>query len=115
MTIRSLEADLMDTVAHLQLEVPEFSGVTSWDQYQQVLDAIVQSNGWDDATVALQLLSHQEGDPLNVALLVPEVKRTTRARLVGALTEHYRSPGHLADYRRQCERTTHTGPVRRRS
>ena len=29
------------------------------------------SNGWDDATAALQLLSHLEGDALNVALLVP--------------------------------------------
>ena len=34
-----------------------------------------------------------------------EVKRTTRARLVGALTEHYGSPGGLADYRRQFENT----------
>ena len=29
------------------------------------------SNGWDDATAALQLLSHLEGDVLNVAQLVP--------------------------------------------
>ena len=28
--------------------------------------------------------------------------------MVGALTEHYRSPGRLADYRHQFERTTHT-------
>ena len=80
---RPTEADLMDTVAQLQLEVdalkfvqsgpstsatkalpvqskpaaftstkvPKLSGVTSWDQYQQVFDAIVWSNGWDDATV----------------------------------------------------------------
>ena len=52
--------------------MPKFSGVTSWDQYRQVFDAIVRSNGWDDATVALQLLSHLEGDALNVALLIPE-------------------------------------------
>ena len=69
--------------------VPKFSGVTSWDQYRQVFDAIVRSNGWDDATVALQLLSHLEGDALNVTLLVPEAKRVTRAGLVGQLTEHY--------------------------
>ena len=132
---RSPEANVMDTVVHLQLEVevlkfvqsaplalamrtlpvpskpvtftstkvPKFSGVTS-DQYRQVFDAIVRSNGWDDATVALQLLSHLEGDALNVALLVPEVRRVTRAGLVGAITEHYGSPGHLADYRRQFER-----------
>ena len=53
-------------------EVPKFRGATSWDQYRQVFDAIVRSNGWDDDTVALQLLSHLEGDMLNVTLLVPE-------------------------------------------
>ena len=40
-----------------------------------------------------------------MGLLVPEVKRTTRAGLIGALTEYYGSPGRLADYRRQFERT----------
>ena len=144
---RSPEADLMDTVVHLQLEVEvlkfvqsappalakrtlpalskpvaftstkvtKFSGETSWDQYHQVFDAIVRSNGWDDATVALQLLSHLEDDALNVALLVPEVNRVMRARLVGALTEHHGSPGRLADYQRQFDRTTrHEGEDRRR-
>ena len=128
--IQSSEAELMDTVAHPQLEVealkfgqlgqstlarqnspvwsnpvvfrstkvPKFGEVTSWDQYRQVFDAIVLSNGWDDATVALQPLSHLEGDAFNVALLVPEVKRTTRAGIIGALTEHYGSPGRLVDY-----------------
>ena len=46
------------------------AGTTSWEQYRQVFEAIVISNGWDDATAALQLLSHLEGDALNVALLV---------------------------------------------
>ena len=49
------------------------------------------------------ILSHLEGDALNVALLVPEVKRVTQAGLVGALTEHYGSPGRLPDYRRQFD------------
>ena len=49
------------------IKVPKFSGVTSWDQYRQVF----RSNGWEDATVALQLLSHLEGEALNVAMLVP--------------------------------------------
>ena len=53
-------------------KIPKFAGVTSWEQYRQVFNAIIQSNGWDDATAALQLLSHLEGDALNVALLVPE-------------------------------------------
>ena len=71
-----------------------------------MFDAIVRSNWWDDATVALQLLSHLEGDALNVVLLMSEAKRAARAGLVGALTEHYGSPGRLADHRRQFERTT---------
>ena len=50
------------------MEVPKFRRATSWDQYRHVFDAIVRSNGWDDDTVALQLLSHLEGDALNVAL-----------------------------------------------
>ena len=49
---------------------------------------------------------HLEGDALNVALLVPETRRATRVGLVGALTAHYGSPGRLADYRRQFEKTT---------
>ena len=51
-------------------KVPRFAGKTSWGQYRQVFQAIVCSNGWDDSTAALQLLSHLEGDALNVALLV---------------------------------------------
>ena len=70
-------------------KVPKFSGSTSWDQHRQVFDAIVRLNGWDDATVDMQLLSHLEGDALNVALLVPEVTRIIRIGLVGALTDHY--------------------------
>ena len=49
-------------------KVPRFGGTTSWEQYRQVFDAIVLSNGWDDATASLQLLSHLEGETLNVAL-----------------------------------------------
>ena len=41
-----------------------------------------------------------------MALLVPETRRATRVGLVGALTVHYGSPGRLADYRRQFEKTT---------
>ena len=44
------------------MKVPKFAGTTSWEQYRQVFDAIVLSNGWDDVTAALQLLSHLEGD-----------------------------------------------------
>ena len=79
--------------------VPKFAGVSSWEQYRQVFDAIAWSNGWDDATPALQLLSHL-GDMLNMALLVPYAKRATHTGLFGALTEHYGSLG-----RCQFERT----------
>ena len=89
-------------------KVPKFADTTSWEQYQQVFDVIVQSNGWDDATAGLQLLSHLEGNALNVALLVPEARRASQVGLVGALTAHYKSPGRLADYCRQCERTVQT-------
>ena len=41
------------------------------------------SNGWGHATAVLQLLSHLEGDALNVALLVPEARRATHVGLVG--------------------------------
>ena len=58
-------------VAFTSTKVTRFAGTTSWEQYHHVFDAIVLSNGWDDATAALQLLSHLEGDALNVALLVP--------------------------------------------
>ena len=89
-------------------KVPRFDGTTSWEQYHQVFQAIVRSNGWDNDTAALQLFSHLEGDALNVAHLVPLARRLSRSGLVDALTAHYGSPGRLADYRRQFERTTRT-------
>ena len=52
-------------------KVPQFDGTISWEQYKQVFDAIVSSNGWDNDTAALQLFSHLEGDALSEALLVP--------------------------------------------
>ena len=73
-------------------EVPKFRGITCWNQYRHVFDVIVRSNGWDDDTVALQLLSQLEGDALNVALLVPEAHRATQSGLVSALIYHYGSP-----------------------
>ena len=86
-------------------KVPWFSGSTSWEQYQQVFDAIVLSNGWDDGTAALQLLSHLQGDALSVALLIPMPRRASRKELTDALSSHYGSPGRLASYRRQFDKT----------
>ena len=89
-------------------KVPRFDGTTSWEQYKQVFDAIVSSNGWDNDTAALQLFSHLEGDALNLALMVPLLRRLSKTGLVGALSAHYGSPRWLADYRRQFEKTTRT-------
>ena len=52
--------------------VPRYSGKSNCEQYREIFEAIVCSNGWDDVTAALQLLAHLDGDALNVALLVPE-------------------------------------------
>ena len=86
-------------------KVPWFSGSTSWEQYQQVFDAIVLSNGWDDATAALQLLSHLQDYALSVALLIPMPRRASRKELTDALSSHYGSPGRLASYRREFDKT----------
>ena len=86
-------------------KVPWFNGSTSWEQYRQVFDAIVLSNGWGDATAALQLLSHLQDDALSVALLIPMPLRASRKALTDALSSHYGSPGRLANYRREFDKT----------
>ena len=86
-------------------KVPWFNGSTSWEQYQQVFDAIALSNGWGDTTTALQLLSHLQDDALSVALLIPMPRRASRKELTDALSSHYGSPGRLANYRREFDKT----------
>ena len=61
-------------------------------------------NGWDDVTAALQLLSHLDGDALNVALLVPESQRAVPEFLINSLSDHYNSPGPRVEYKRQFQR-----------
>ena len=39
-------------VAFTTTKVPRFGGTTSWEQYRQVFDAIVLSNGWYNDTAA---------------------------------------------------------------
>ena len=70
-----------------------------------MFDAIVLSNGWDDVTAALQLMSHLHDDALNVALLIPMPRRASRKELTDALSTHYGSPGRLANYRREFDKT----------
>ena len=96
---------LVRQAAFTTTKVPWFNGSTSWEQYQQVFDAIVLSNGWDDATAALQLLSHLQDDALSVALLIPMPRRASRKELTDALSSHYGSPGRLASYRRAFDKT----------
>ena len=96
---------LVRQAALTRTRVPWFNGSTSWEQYQQVFDAIVLSNGWGDATAALQLLSHLQDDALSVALLLPMPLRASRKELTDALSSHYGSPGRLANYRREFDKT----------
>ena len=96
---------LVRQVALTTTKVPWFDGSTSWEQYLQVFEAIVLSNGWGDATAALQLLSHLQGDALSVALLLPMPLQATRKDLTDALSSHYGSPGRLANYRREFDKT----------
>ena len=53
---------------------------------------------------ALQLLSHLDGDALNIALLVPESRRVVPGFLIKSLSDYYNSLGHLAEYKRQFQR-----------
>ena len=84
---------LVQQAALTTTKVPWFNGSTSWEQYQQVFDAIVLSDGWGNATAALQLLSHLQDDALSVALLIPMSRRASRKELTDALSSHYGSPG----------------------
>ena len=74
--------------------VPRYSGKSNWEQYRQVFTAIVCLNDWDGVKVALQLLSHLDGDAQRV---IPGV-------LMNSLSEHYGSPRQLAEYKRQFRR-----------
>ena len=96
---------LVRQAALTMTKVPWFNGSTSWEQYQQVFHAIVFSNGWGDATAALQLLSHLQDDALSVALLIPMPLRASRKELTDTLSSHYGSPGRLANYRREFDKT----------
>ena len=84
--------------------VTRFSGKSNWEQYRPVFEAIVRLNGWNNVTAALQLLSQLDGDALSVALLIPESQRMLPGFLVNSLSDHYSSPGRLAEYNHQFQR-----------
>ena len=96
----------VSAVKFTRTPVPRYDGISDWDQYREVYEAIVISNGWDDLTAALQLLAHLDGEALNVALLVPEDQRRRPGMLIESLTAHYTSPGRLSQRRRQFEQMT---------
>ena len=83
--------------------VPRYSGKSNWEQYREKFEAIVCSNSWDKVTAALQLLSHLDGDALNVALLVPESQRALPEFLINSLSDHNNSPGRRAEYKSQFQ------------
>ena len=45
-----------------------------------------------------------DGDAVNVALLIPESRRVVPGFLIWSLSDHYNSPGRLAEYKRQFQR-----------
>ena len=47
---RALRTPTPRRAALTTTEVPRFDGTTSWEQYHQVFEAIVRSNGWDNDT-----------------------------------------------------------------
>ena len=51
------------------------------------------SNGWDGVTAALQLISHLDGDALNVTLLMPESQQVVPGVLMNSLSEKLRFSG----------------------
>ena len=51
-----------------------------------MFEAIVCSYGWDGVTAALQLVSHLEGDALNVALLGSASRRVMSGALLDTLS-----------------------------
>ena len=69
---------LMDTVARLQLEVVAMKARMLDHQTIGGPTSPVRHKPVVFMSTALQLLSHLEGDALNVTLLVPEARRATR-------------------------------------
>ena len=84
--------------------VPRYSGKSNWEQYREICEGIEFLNGWGDVAAALQLFSHLDGDALNVALLVPESRPVVPGFFIKSLSDHYNSPGRLAEYKRQFQR-----------
>ena len=72
------------------MTVPRFDGRGCWQQHLLIVQAIVKSNGWSEATAAFQLFAHLDGEALNVALLMPVEEREKWEDLSNGLLEYYK-------------------------
>ena len=71
---------------------------------------------FDDCRMEFELVRKHTpaGDALNVSLLVPESRRVVPGFLIKSLSDHYISPGRLAEYKRQFQRAfRHPAMIRR--
>ena len=91
--------------------VPRFDGRGCWKPHLLIVQAIVKSNGWSEATAALQLFAHLDGEALNVALLMPVEERKQWEDLSNGLSEYHNSPRRLAVFRRRFESVSRSSYV----
>ena len=76
---------------------------TARSQHLLVFQAIVKSNGWSSDTAALQLVTHLDGEALQVALLVLSRNKEGWREIADELSAYYNTPGRLAVFRRRFE------------
>ena len=74
--------------------VPRYSGKSNWEQYREIFERLCVPTVGMMSRRALQLVSHLDGDALNVALLIPESWRVP-GFLIKSLSEHYKRSGVL--------------------
>ena len=62
-------------VRYTNTAIPKFDRTVSWNQHQQVFNAIKTSNGWDEETAALQLSDYNSPGRLAIYRSYPIVSR----------------------------------------
>ena len=75
--------------------VPRFDGTGCWQRNPLIFQAAVQS----PTTAAVQLFAHQDGEALNVALLMPVEEREQWTVFARGLSDYFNSPGRLVAIR----------------
>ena len=73
--------------------VPRYDGVSDWDQYREVFEAIVASNGWNDLTAAPQLLAHVDGEALECGFIGTRGPTSTPGGVDGNIDGTLHFPG----------------------